>query len=258
MCTESCSIWCNTLTVYAVRLTVLAVAHEYACLIVRGYKTAETKMTDHLKKMCGRYVVMYAKQLPRMESLTQTLRPWSRLLAPGLLRDATSESEEDEEERVEWGTRMYGVRMSPAHPRYVGRGDDTCGGEVVYTIPEIRTLLRSQPEDTKRWVTTSQMGWALTREENEVINEKDEREGKPVARQLAPMISQLIRAKWESEELEGVDDERRQILEEAAELDHIWGVWEVEKEPTNGPGRWIRQPSQSGDDMSKCMPRTEN
>jgi hypothetical protein len=85
-------------------------------------------------------------------------------------RDVTSESEEDEEEGVEWGTRKYGVRMSPAHPRYVGRGDDTCGGEVVYTLLEIRTLLRSQPEDTKRWLTTSQMGWALTREENEVIN----------------------------------------------------------------------------------------
>ena len=37
----------------------------------------------------------------------------------------------------------------------------------------------------KRWLTTSQMGWALTREENEVVNQKDEREGKPVARQLA-------------------------------------------------------------------------
>ena len=53
------------------------------------------------------------------------------------------------------------------------------------------------------------MGWALTREENEVINEKDEREGKPVARQLAPMISTFIRAQWESGELEDVDDERR-------------------------------------------------
>jgi hypothetical protein len=114
----------------------------------------------------------------------------------------------------------------------------------VYTIPEIRTLLRSQPEDTTRWLTTSQMGWALTREENEIINEKDEREGKPVARQLAPMISTFIRAQWESGELEDVDDERRQILEEAAELDHVWGVWEVEKEPTNVPRKWIRQPSQ--------------
>ena len=56
-------------------------------------------------------------------------------------RDATSESEEDEAERVEWGTRQYGVRMSPAHPWYVGRGDDACGGEVVYSIQEIRKLL---------------------------------------------------------------------------------------------------------------------
>ena len=73
-------------------------------------------------------------------------------------RDAKSESEEDEEERVEWGTRKYGVRMSPAQPRYVGRGDDPFGGEVVYITQEIRTLLRSQPEDAKRWLTTSQMG----------------------------------------------------------------------------------------------------
>jgi len=30
-----------------------------------------------------------------------------------------------------------------------------------------------------------------------------------------------------------VDDERRQILEEAIELDHKWGIWEEEKEPTD-------------------------
>jgi hypothetical protein len=162
---------------------------------------------------------------------------------------ATSDSDENEEGRVEWGTRKYGIRMSPAHPRNVGRGDDACGGEVVYTIQEIRTLLRSQPEDAKLWLTTGQMGWALTREENEVINARDEREGKPVARQLAPIISKFIRAQWESEELEDVDDERRQTLKEAAELDHIWGVWEAEEEPTNVPGRWIRQPFRNRDDM---------
>ena len=121
--------------------------------------------------------------------------------------------------------------MTPAHPWYVGRGDDKCAGEMVYSIQDIRLLLRVQPEDVKRWLTTSQMGWALTRDENEVVTEKDEREGKPVARQLATMISTFIRAQWESEEMENVDDERRQILEEAMELDHIWGVWEEEKEP---------------------------
>ena len=93
------------------------------------------------------------------------------------------------------------------------------------------------------------MGWALTRKENEVVNEKDEREGKPMARQLAPMMSTFIRAQWESEELEDVDDERRQILEEAADLDHIWGVREEEKEPTSAHYKGIKQPSQRGNDM---------
>jgi hypothetical protein len=41
---------------------------------------------------------------------------------------------------------MYGVRMTPAHLWYVGRGDDTCGGEVVYSIQDIRQLLSVQPE----------------------------------------------------------------------------------------------------------------
>jgi hypothetical protein len=109
--------------------------------------------------------------------------------------------------------------MSPAHPWYVGRGDDTCGGEVVYSMQEIRKLLSSQPDDMKLWLTTSQMGWALTQEENEVVNEKDERDGNPVARQLAPMISTFMRAQWESGELEDIEHEKRRILEEAIELD---------------------------------------
>jgi hypothetical protein len=118
----------------------------------------------------------------------------------------------------------------------------------VYIIQEIRTLLRSQPEDAKRWLTTGQIGWALTREENEVINAKDEREGKPVARQLAPMIPSSSghsgnRRSWKAWMT------RRQTLEETAELDHIWGVWEAEEEPTNVPVRWIRQPSRNRDDM---------
>jgi len=130
-------------------------------------------------------------------------------------RDTTSESDEGEAEGADRG-KCYGVRMSPVNPRYVGRGDSTCGGEMVYTIPEIRAPFCSQPEDAQRWSTTSQMGWALTRERNKITNEKDERDGKPVAKQLAPMISKFIRAQWESHELECIDGERRQILEEAA------------------------------------------
>jgi hypothetical protein len=151
-------------------------------------------------------------------------------------------------EGADWD-ECYGVKMSPANPRYVGRGDCTCGGEVVYTIPEIKVHLRSQPDDAEHWLTTSQMGWALTRERNEITNEKDERDGKPVARQQSPMISKCISAQWESPELECTDDERRQILEEAAELDHIWGAWEAEAEPTNDHNEWLKQPFLSRSDV---------
>jgi len=95
----------------------------------------------------------------------QARRPRAAQGKGGAVKDVTSESEDDGVEGVEWGVGMYGVRMTPAHPWYVGRGDDKCGGEVVYSIQDIRQLLSVQPEDTKRWLTTSQMGWALTREE---------------------------------------------------------------------------------------------
>ena len=70
-----------------------------------------------------------------------------------------------------------------------------------------------------------------------------------MTRQLAPTISTFIRDQWESKEMENVDDESRQLLEEAMELDHTWGVWEEEKEPIDVHRKWIRQPSQSGNDM---------
>jgi len=72
-CETQCSVWCNELTVYAVRLMALPVAHEYACLMVRGYKTAETKTTAHLKKMGGQYVVMYDSQLPAAGTLSEVM-----------------------------------------------------------------------------------------------------------------------------------------------------------------------------------------
>ena len=44
-----------------------------------------------------------------------------------------------------------------------------------------------------------------------------------------------------------MDDERRQLLEEAAELDHIWGALEKGAELTNDPREWLKQPSLSRD-----------
>jgi hypothetical protein len=57
------------LTVYAVRLKALPVAHEYACLMVRAYKTAETKKTDYPVKV---------RPMPGMwvQSVPVTAIPW--------------------------------------------------------------------------------------------------------------------------------------------------------------------------------------
>jgi hypothetical protein len=38
--------------------------HEYVCLMVQAYKTADTKKAAHLKNMRGRYIVLYVSQMP--------------------------------------------------------------------------------------------------------------------------------------------------------------------------------------------------
>ena len=78
---------------------------------------------------------------------------------------------------------------------------------------------------------------------------KDERGCKPVARRLAPMISKFIREQWESHEMECMEDESRQLLEEAAELDHIWSAWETGAELTNDATEWLKQTALSRDDL---------
>ena len=85
------------------------------CVTGKDAKRASASMT--------RKVLKRIKNIPN----PQARRPRAAQGQGVAARDVTSESEEDEEEGVELGKRMHGVRMSPAHPRYVGRGDDTCG-----------------------------------------------------------------------------------------------------------------------------------
>jgi len=72
-----------------------------------------------------------------MVKTTLSQRPRAAQGEGGAARDVTSGFEEDEMEGVEWGACMYGVRMTPAHSWYVGRGDEKCGGEVVYSTYKI-------------------------------------------------------------------------------------------------------------------------
>jgi hypothetical protein len=38
-------------------------------------------------------------------------------------------------------------------------------------------------------------------------------------------------------------------LKRQRELDHVWGTWAAEAEPTNDPKEWLKQPSLTRDDM---------
>ena len=70
-------------------------------------------------------------------------------------------------------------------------------GDVIQTEWVARAAIEQETElpqrETEVWMTTSQMGHSLEREETEVVDEKDDAEGKGTARFLAPEISKFIR-----------------------------------------------------------------
>ena len=92
----------------------------------------------------------------------------------------------------------------------------------------MRTLLQSQPGEMSIWLTTRQMGWSLSPDYSEIWNARDEMEGKPTARGLAPAISTYIRGLSE-EIISSADQDRQAIFMEARLLDQAWGIWDDEE-----------------------------
>ena len=72
-------------------------------------------------------------------------------------QDSGSEADLQDEERDVHQVQMCAL-MSTANPRYVGRGDDSSGGEVTYTMQEMRTLLRGQSGEAQSWLTKVRWG----------------------------------------------------------------------------------------------------
>ena len=159
-----------------------------------------------------------------------------------------SESEGDLQEEEQEDEAQTHVIMSPANPRYVGRGDDTSGGEIVYTIGEMRDLLHGQPDRGQMWLSTNQMGWSLTPEPGELLNERDVMEGKVTARMLAPVISEYIRGLGDTDFM-SPSQERQDIISEAWELDQIWGKWENEGSEREGAKEGQQEKLGDGDSI---------
>ena len=90
-------------------------------------------------------------------------------------------------------------------------------------------------------MTTSQMGHSLEREETELVDEKDDLEGKETARFLAPEISKFIRRQVRTS-LKGCGKgmDKDEIFEAAWLMDQVWGVWEDDTQD-EGRGTGVQQ-----------------
>ena len=95
-------------------------------------------------------------------------------------------------------------------------------------MQEVRDLLQGQLGETRTWLTTGQMGWSLSSERNEIRNARDEMEGKPTARGLAPAISTYIR-EMNEEVVSLADQDKQEVVMEARLLDQAWGMWDSEE-----------------------------
>jgi hypothetical protein len=86
---------------------------------------------------------------------------------------------------------------------------------------ELRNLLEYQQHlpDQKTWATTAEVGFPLEEEEEEIRNERDEREGKRIARFLHPAISDM------SQLLNGIENQGRNLTKTqraVIQLDNDW------------------------------------
>ena len=80
-------------------------------------------------------------------------------------------------------------------------GKDTAeAGSVMLNVDEVRQILRDEEESACQsrtvWLTTSQMGWSIHAEEDEVVSRTDIEENRLTKRCIAPMISSFIRDRW--------------------------------------------------------------
>ena len=94
--------------------------------------------------------------------------------------------------------QVIGLIFTVADPRYVGK-DTAEAGSVILNVDEVRKILRDEENSERQnrtvWMT-SQMGWPIHAEEDEVVSGKDIEENGSTKRCIAPMISSFIRDRW--------------------------------------------------------------
>ena len=105
-------------------------------------------------------------------------------------------------------------------PRRVGGP----GGEpTIINLKKLRTLFLTQQslEDQTVWMTTTQVGFPVTADTQEVQTDRDRLLGKPVARFLHPVISTFIQVRWQ--ELVSTDQAPSRAEALVKRLEETWG-----------------------------------
>ena len=106
-----------------------------------------------------------------------------------------SDTQSDSDEEDSSATLSYRLKLRAADPRYITSSEDGNRGDVICTVEQVKELIarKAAAEDgiAAIWLTTAEMGFSLTEEQDEVVCAKDGKEGKITDRFLAPAISRF-------------------------------------------------------------------
>ncbi len=125
----------------------------------------------------------------------RSLRISNRALAAGVYCELNEDVDMDSDDDLEQDFQQGYLCVSP-DPRRVGGP----GGELtIINLKELRTLLYTQQtrEDQTVWLTTTQAGFPVVTDTQEIQTDRDRLLGNPVTRFLHPVISSFIQARWQ-------------------------------------------------------------
>ena len=158
-------------------------------------------------------------------------------------------SDEELEEGPHREAWTIGLIFTTADPRYVGK-DREEAGSVLLSVEQVREILRGEEKLACQvgtvWLTTSQMGWPICAEEDEVVNNADIEGYGPTKRCIAPMISKFVRDK-------GIDGDETMVwnsaLRQAWCLEREWGEEREDVETITREAKRIKQIAGSLNDV---------
>ncbi len=133
--------------------------------------------------------------------------------------ECDSQSDSDEEDSS--ATLSYRLKLRAADPRYITSSEDGNRGDVICTVEQVKELIarKATAEDgiATIWLTTAEMGFSLTEEQDEVVCSKDVKEGRITDRFLAPAISRFATDTW------SMNKQTTDVRRKLEDLHQRWG-----------------------------------